>query len=412
MAQQINFNETIGILSSAALDSTLELLLEPHPYLIKSFQKVDELREWVESLHPRLVILDSRDLEQELKPTPNESMLQLRRCLEDLRVISLVISRAASDWGLWRQQDWPHLHFYHGVLKGHKFLGQLLDLLKERHLLDSPEVLYWGDEEDPVNELRVLLREEGFRLRFMSQARHKSPEQLIREGSVDATVLSASAWSKWEAQDREEWLRGLTQQKRLWYLWDVHEDASQTDEKKWPTMLYGRDGVGELVEQISSEIVSRSPSRKVIRAQETSGIYEWEAFKGLVSHELQFASQHGERFTVLTASLKGMDGFRHQFGRAIADELCQHFGLFVKNRIRSTDIPTLGRGHSVHVLLSRVPKDMAENVGHRLTTGFKSLIAFYAQTHPDMVPTVSYKLTSFPDDFKGWESLEKIINNS
>lgn len=403
--------EDIGIYSSLPLKPLLEPLFQGHAYQFTSHNNIEHLQCWLLSTRPQLIIFESKFLAESSPP----DLESLKETLQKWGVISLILANSIEEIQMWRERKWPAVQFFRGPPSGRSLKKKMVNLLKERLLLERPRVAVFSEKPYLLSHLESVMRNYGVSMIPIPQT--DSKEMLVSLACEHSDVL---LWDITFMDKTGEKLYAdlrncpLSSQLPV-YLISEEKDPSVTHWWKKTDVdphIYHADKVGDLVSRISETIFkNRRIKLRECRDQRT-GLYLRDTFLAIAEREISLSGRSGQEFSVIKLSMGNLNKAKEKFGSIFAQELEMNLGLFIQNRVRSSDFVAKGKSGEILVLFPRLDRHLATLVGERLRQSFSKAATFQDGTSHQFDPQLHYEIYCYPHDVQNLEELEQAVEGT
>lgn len=401
--------EDIGVYSENALVHHLSPLEEIYPYRFSHYSDLNEFHCWILSQRPQMVIIEGKLLDEK----GSDELVRLKGTLNQWGIISLIVCDSVNEIRSRRNSGWPLVHFFHGPVVEREFQDKVISILNERHISYQPCIGVVSQKLYLLSHLEMLLRNYGIRLKMISlmddirdpiQCDH--PEALL----WDFSELEKGGWNL---------LDEVSKMTHPFIIptFVVSEDQGGQIPKKILKIshvkpaVYSTQHFDLLLYELLETIYEKRRLRLEICRDQKTGLFLRDTFVQVAKKEQAMALRRGEEFSILKLALGLLETCTHKFGEIFTHSLEMTLGLFVQNRVRSSDFIAQGKKGEILILLPRIGRRLATLIGERLCHKFVQEASFQENgLSTEFKPQLTYQAFSYPHDIRNSDDLIAAID--
>lgn len=395
--------EKIGLFGLSQVLPLLESTFGKLPYHFEAYSELDGFCRWVDSDRPRVILLEG-PLFQEVQSHP--VCEKLKQVLIKSGIPSVIFVRSREEIKKW-SEGWPMAHFFLGPVSGDAVRKKIAGVMAEGLFPEMPLAVIMSDKPFLKSHLEMLLKNVGLRvmtLAHMEKNRDRVTGQLAARPDFYIWDVTSKSWTEEEIKKVLALVSPGKNIPGFLVSESGHPEKSFTDRE-----VYRLDDTSKLMEAIHMQLKKdKNIQLKTCRNIQT-GLYLPEIFMELTEREMALAVRSGDKFSILRVSLGNLEGMEQNYGPIFVKELKLHLGLFIQNRVRSTDLVAQSGNGEILLLLTRVSRDLASLIGERLHHSFVKEASFPDGKETHFTPKFDYEILTFPDDVSSLQEIHAAL---
>ncbi len=404
--------EDIGVYSENSLIHHLTSLEEIYPYRFSNYSDLNEFHCWILAQRPQMVIIEGKLLDGR----GEGELVCLKETLARWGIISLIVCDSLNEIRCHRNSGWPLAHFFRGPVVKKDFQDKVINILNERYTSYQPCIGVISKKTYLLSHLEMLLRNYGIRIKILSLI--NDIQNPIQCDHPEALLCDFS-----ELENGGESLLNEINEFTTPFVLPVfmvsEEKGGAIPEKilKYnhvKPVVYSVENFDFLLYELLETIYEKRRLRLEICRDQKTGLFLRDTFIQVAKKEQTLALRRGEEFSILKLALASLNAYTDKFGEIFTHSLEMTLGLFVQNRVRSSDFIAQGKKGEILVLLPRIGRRLATLIGERLCHRFAQEASFQDNGLLSTLfkPELVYQAFSYPHDFRTSDDLIAAIDGA
>jgi len=396
--------EGVGVFGEPEFAAYFQRLFENEPISFDSFTSLPDFFSFITNQHPRLIIINGSHFSQ-LENFENFS--QLKAYLDQMKIVSLVITKTVKEINQWRSLNWPNIRFYNGSIISQNLKQKVKNMMQERLFLEKPSLAIISKQAYLSTQVELILKNYGFRIHSTMPPSSKEKIMAMTSEGLDGILWDVQAWNE-NSQGIVSQMNEQMPHQKIPIIFVSEAPVFNKDKLKNDAVCIRHEK--ELISRIYQDLtVSETPEVVRLRDEQT-GLYLPAIFFGLAEREMRMAAKHREEMAIIKLTIDNLGALADEYGPIFTASLVNNLGLFIKNRVRHTDLVAKGEtGHAL-LMLNRVTPDLANLVAEKLRNQFKSIASFDGKV--SFCPELRYEVICFPRDFASIEEAKQLFQTA
>lgn len=387
--------------------------------LISSFQKDNFCVEFLENekeivgnireLKPSLFVMDA-----ETSSKIDTSILdKIKSTLKENNIISLILTQDLQQIQFWKEINWPNCYFHFANMQSKAIHDKIVLLLNDHHLLDRPHIAVVSPKPHFINHFEMHLNDYGIRIESFAP-----PSTIERLQAIEYNSPTFLIWdiASWEGCPKTSSLHCETLQhmnfKEIFFVYDPWPKAQDLTTLSLPEFnIYTLDQSNEIVTKITQTMKLMHPKVGERLRDHQSGLYLPELFEDEVRKNWAQSSNRSPRFAIAKFKLENLNLIENEFGFIFASELKHNIGLFIQNRVRSSDLVAQGHHGEILLFLDEQPQEAIGGILQRLKDQFQLIASFNQGSKESFIPQLCSDYICYPSQTTSLDELLDFIRD-
>lgn len=400
--------EKLGVWVTPSMRGYLKTALERVAFRLYHQDSPGELDALIQSAErPHMMILEASLL---LGEKGGQGLEQLKASLLKFDIPSLVLASSMDEINRVRGTKWPNVQFYYGATNGSYLAVKISNLLQERLLLQRPSVAIVSQGAYVRAQFEMMLMNYGIRSIPVSVNNSKDLRLILDCESPGAVIFDITTIN----QD-DDMAHSILQDRGVpvFYVSEAKDlEGEWTALKTRQEEVFHIEEAPQLVEELICQLKKRRGLSKIERCRDLkTGLFLPPLFLETIEREMNLSYRSGSSFSIVKISMGDLEAVRINYGDIFAQSLQTNVGLFVKNRVRCTDMVCKSNNGHVVLLLSGVNQDLATLICERIRHSFKKAAAF-ADDSSSFDPVFEYSVFSYPHSLHSIEDIKNLFKGN